>query len=144
MNPFPRLRKIVNESERQKVYEAIRSDKDNLNHASHVWERGGEIVGAASMGCIPVLLGWHHQSKISARDSFHMFRVYESAFDAVGHASFYVLVNKKSPYNSFMHQFGFKSIWETEVFVGGTSIKQEPNNNEPLLSKPDPEPPRMR
>lgn len=134
MNPFPRLRKIVDEAERQKVYAAIKADNDNLNHASHVWERGGEIVGAASIGAVPVLLGWHHQSKINARDSFHMFRVYESVFDEKGTTGYYVLVNKGSPYNSFMHQFGFKSIWQTEVFLGGTGIAQEPKN-EPLPPK---------
>jgi hypothetical protein len=140
VNPFPRLRKIIDEAERQKVYAAIKADNDNLNHASHVWERGGEIVGAASLGAVPVLLGWHHQTKISARDSFHMLRVYEAVFDSKGFSIFYTLVNKRSPYNSFMPQFGYKSIWETEVFVGGSAMKEE-KKSEPVQQI---EVPRMR
>ena len=142
MNPFPRLRKIIDEDDRKKVMAAVRADNDNLSHASHVWERRGEIVGAASLWSVPVLLGWHHKEKILARDSFHMLRVYESVFDAKGHTGFYILCNRASPYSAHMEQFGYRSIWETEVFVAGTGIKEPEPVNEPVL--PANGTPRMR
>lgn len=123
---------------------AIRADDDNLSHASHVWERRGEIVGAASLWSVPVLLGWHHRERIGPRDSFHMLRVYESVFDAKGHTGFYILCNKKSPYSVHMAQFGYKSIWETEVFVAGTSIKEPATEPANEFVQPKIEVPRMR
>ncbi len=141
MNPFPRLRRIANEDERKKIYELARAENDNVNHVSHVWLRDGEIVGAASLAVVPSLLGWHSR-KISARESFHMFRVYESVFEQAGFPYYWVMCNRASPYNAHLKKFGFKPIWETEIFEAGVGIKEEPH--EPLPEIPEPPAPRMR
>jgi len=137
VNPLPRLRKIVDQAERLKVYEAARADNDGIDHATHVWTRGGEIVGAASMAAVPIILGWHRSDKISARESFHIFRIYESVMDQMGFPRYWTLVNKASPYRDHMEKFGFKAIWETKLFVGGTGVADEIKNESlPQISEP--------
>ena len=143
MNPLPRLRKIVDEAERQKVYEAAKADEDGVDHVTHVWTRGGEIIGAASMAAVPVILGWHHRARMSARDSFHCFRIYESVMDQMGFPKYWTLVNARSPYQDHMEKFGFKPIWETKLFTGGTGFPDDlKNESVPQISEPPP--PRMR
>jgi hypothetical protein len=141
MNPFPRLRKIIDEADRQKINELFRQAGENPAHVTHFWERGGEIIGACSLGKIPILIGWHRPANISPRDSCHMLRVYETVFAERGVDYFWAMVNKNSPYHENMEHFGYKSIWTTDVFEMGTGIK-DPISNEPL--PPAIEVPRMR
>lgn len=133
----------MDEAERQKVYAAIKNDNDNLNHASHVWTREGEIVGAASMAAIPAILMWHRSDRVRARDSLHFIRVYESVMDQMGFPRFWTLCNSNSPYREHMEEFGFKPIWETKLFMHGTGCADE-IKNEPVAKISEPTPPRMR
>jgi hypothetical protein len=141
VNPFPRLRKITDEADRQKVYDALRAEKENPHHLSHWWERDGQVVGAASIGTVPLLLLWHSPKAISPRDSLHIQRVYEAVFAERGSNFFWIACNADSPYFKHMAEFGCKPIWDTHIFEGGNN----PTNkliDEPVL--PANGTPRMR
>ena len=133
MNPFPRLRRIANEDERKKIYEIARAENDGVDHVSHVWTRDGEIVGAASLAVVPCTFGWHRRDKISARDSFHIFRLYESVMEQAGFPFYWTMCNSESPYNEHLKKFGFKPIWKTEIFQAGVGIKEEPHESLPQI-----------
>jgi hypothetical protein len=121
MNPFPKFRLIQDAEENAKVVAAIKADNDNLIHPSHLLERGGEIIGAASMAVVPVVMVWNHSQIIGPRDSMHLTKIYDSVMETKGFRNFIIACNKNSPYNPHMKKLGYTPIWETEIFVGGVA-----------------------
>ncbi len=119
MNFFPKFRQVDSPDEVQKVLAAVKADNDNLIFPNWVAERHGEIIGAASLGMVPLVMVWNHTQKMTAKDSMHMKLAYDIAMEAKGHRQFWIACNKQSPYNGHMKQLGYKPIWETEIFVGG-------------------------
>lgn len=117
---FPKFRLIESPDESARVLAAARADNDCLVHPSHLLERHGEIVGAASLGVVPLVMVWNHSQRITARDSLHLKLVYDSIMETKGHQNYLIACNKQSPYHAHMKRLDFKPIWETELFVGGT------------------------
>lgn len=121
MNPFPKFRMILDDDEKARVMAAVRADNDSLIHPSHVLERGGEIVGAASMAVVPLVMVWNRSDRIGPKDSFYLTRIYDAVMEQKGHKNFIMACNKKSPYSPHMKKLGYVPIWETEIFVGGVA-----------------------
>ena len=119
MNFFPKFRQVDSPDEVKKVLAAIAADNDKLIAPNWVVERHGEIIGAASLGVVPLVMVWNHSQKITPKDSMHLKLAYDIAMEAKGHRQYWMACNKHSPYNAHMTQLGFKPIWETEIFVGG-------------------------
>ncbi|MDE2106054.1 MAG: hypothetical protein KGL39_53015 [Patescibacteria group bacterium] len=120
MNQYPKFRLIDSQDEALKVVEAIKADNDSLILPSHLVERRCEIVGAASLGVMPLVCVWNHSKHITARDSMHLKLVYDSIMETKGHQTYLIACNKQSPYNSHMERLGFKPVWSTDLFIGGT------------------------
>lgn len=116
---FPKFRMIKTDAEREMVLKAIAADNDKLVLPNYLAERNGEIVGAASLGMVPLVLVWNHTQKITAKDSMHMKLAYDIAMEARGHKKFWIACNQKSPYNAHMEKLGYKPFWPTELFLGG-------------------------
>jgi hypothetical protein len=121
VNPFPKFRLIQDAAERDRVIAAARADNDSIIHPSHLLERGGEIIGAASMAVVPLVMVWNDSRKISARDSLHLTRIYDAHMEAKGFKNFVMACNRRSPYNPHMKKLGYLPVWETEIFVGGVA-----------------------
>jgi hypothetical protein len=119
MNSFPTVKLIQTLEQESNVLQAARANNDSIIHPTHVVERNGEIIGASSFGRIPILLLWNHTEKVSARDSMHLKRVYDSIMETKGFPRYFIACNENSPYNSHMKRFGFRPIWKTEIFEGG-------------------------
>jgi hypothetical protein len=116
---FPKIRKIASAEEAQRVIEAARANNDAIDFPSHILERDGEIVGALSMGVVPLVLVWTHTEKVSAKDSLHIVRAKDIIMETKGFDNYVIACNKHSNYNRFMGKLGYNPIWETELFVGG-------------------------
>jgi hypothetical protein len=116
---FPKIRLIKSPEESEYAIEQARLDNDCINFPSHVTERNGEIIGAASLNVLPLMLMWNHSKKISARDTLHLKQVYDSIMETKGFSQYIVACNKSSPYSSHMKKLGFKPVWDTELFIGG-------------------------
>jgi hypothetical protein len=116
---YPKFRQVDSPEEVKRVLEAVKADGDNLILPNWIAERHGEIIGAASIGMVPLVMVWNHSQKMTAKDSMHMKLTYDSVMDAKGHRQFWLACNKHSPYSPHMKQLGYKPIWETEIFVGG-------------------------
>jgi len=117
---FPIVRQIRCQEEAHAVLAAARANNDSLIHPTHCVTRNGEIIGAASIGAVPLLLVWNHTEKVRAADSLHLKRVYDAIMETKGAPRHFVACNQHSPYNAHMKRFGYQPIWTTEIFEGGT------------------------
>lgn len=119
INIFPRVTLIGSKEEEAGVLEAARADSDAICYPTHKVERDGEIIGAASIGRVPLLLLWSHSQKVRVRDSLHLKRIYDSIMETRGAPRYFVACNEHSPYHPHMRSLGFKPIWKTVIFEGG-------------------------
>lgn len=119
MNPFPTVKLIQTLEQESRVLHAASQDNHANIYPSHVVERNGEIIGAASIARIPLLLIWSHSSNVSARDSMHLKRVYDSIMETKGYPKYFVACDETSPYNSYMDKFGCDKVCKTQIFLGG-------------------------
>ena len=119
MNAFPTIRLIQTLEHEKQVLQSAKEDNHSNMYPTHVIERHGEIIGASSIARVPLLLLWNHTEKVSARDSMHLKRVYDSIMETKGFPKYFIACNENSPYNSYMKKFGYNPIWKTEIFEGG-------------------------
>lgn len=116
MSHIPKVRKIRTKEEIEAVLKAAREDSDGIVLPSHVVEKDGEIVGAASLAVVPVVMVWSHSKKLGPKESIILKHTYDALMEEKGLPKYIVLCNKHSPYNPVMKSLGFKSVWETEIF----------------------------
>lgn len=120
MSHLPNIRRIANQDELKRVLELARADSDGIEMPTHLVEKNGEIVGAASLNVLPVMMVWHHSQKVGPRDSIILKHTYDALMEERNNGKRYVILcNKQSPYNGAMKALGYTHIWETEIFVGG-------------------------
>ena len=122
MNAFPRVRLIQTLEQETEALQAARANNDSINYPTHVVERNGEIIGASSIARVPLLLVWHHTERVSARDSMHLKRVYDSIMETKGFPKYFIACSESSPYISHMTRLGYRTICKTQIFEGGTWI----------------------
>lgn len=60
------------------VRAAAAEDGHQLVAPTHVVERDGEIIGALSVGVVPLVLAWGHSTKSRTRDAVHTVSVIEN------------------------------------------------------------------
>lgn len=116
MSHLPKVRKINSEAERQAVLAAAKADNDGIVLPTHLVEKNGEIVGAASLCVLPVLMVWSDSKKVGPKDSLILNHTYQAMLNDRGQNTYVILCNKHSPYNAHMKSFGYQSVWETEIF----------------------------
>lgn len=119
-NPFPRLEPLTRPEDVAAVLAAGRADNDGVCFPSHAVVRGGEVVGAVSLGVVPLVMLWNHSQKVGPRDSLHLKRVYDAMMLARGTPAYVIACNQRSPYHAHMERLGFKSIWATHLYEGGS------------------------
>lgn len=116
MSFLPKVKKIKDAAERDAVIKAARENNDGIVLPTHLVEKNGEIIGAASLAVVPVLMIWNHSEKATPKDSMILKNVYEAVMEERGITKYIVLCNKNSPYNGSMKSLGYKPVWETEIF----------------------------
>ncbi len=121
MSLIPKLRRIRSKEEYDLALKLAKEDNDGVMLPTHVVEKNGEIVGAASLNLVPVVMLWHSSTKVGARDSLMLKPQYDALMEErTGGKTYAILCNKNSPYNPAMKSLGYQSVWETEVFIGGS------------------------
>lgn len=120
---FPKVRLIKTPEEYNQVIDSARADADAINYPSHIIEHQGQIVGAASLGVVPLVLVWHHSKLIDARKSLHLKNIYDSIMETKGFPEYVIACNSHSNFNPHMKRLGFNPIWSTELFTGGVIKK---------------------
>jgi hypothetical protein len=118
MSHLPSVNRIKNAEELQAVLKAAAEDNHAILLPTHVVRKNGEIVGAASLNVVPVMMIWNHSQKVGARDSIQLKHTYDALMEEITNGKAYVILcDKDSPYNPMMKSLGYKSFWETEVFT---------------------------
>lgn len=110
MNAFPQIRPIANAAHLAAIEAAAREDGHALHVLTHVFERAGEVVGAASIGGAVTVLFWGHTQKLSARDTFGVVNSIENAMRLRGVADLLVPVQPKSPLADSMAGLGYTPL----------------------------------
>lgn len=113
---FPSLRQIKTVDDYQAVMDAAKDDNHVINWPTHMVEKEGKIVGAASIASVPLLLVWNHSTEVKIRDSLHLNSVYRAIMEAKGHSEYLIACDADSPYNKYMEIAGYKPFWKTELF----------------------------
>jgi|694.fasta_scaffold127905_3 hypothetical protein len=118
MSYLPSVARIKNREELDAVLKAATEDNHSILLPTHVVRKNGEIVGAASMNAIPVMMIWNHSQRVGARDSIQIKHIHEAVMAEITNGKAYVILcDKDSPYNPMMKSLGYKPFWETEVFI---------------------------
>jgi hypothetical protein len=120
MELYPKCRRIETKAELESVQEAMKADGHSpFPWLTHLVERGGQVVGAASLGAAPLVMVWNHRGLTVVRESLHLQRIYESIMETKGCAQYLIGCDRTSPYSALMEKGGFKPVWETQLFMGG-------------------------
>ena len=101
-------------------------DAENTQHAAqlnghlcpcptHKVVKEGQIVGALSMGVVPVVLVWQHTELVTARDSINLLSVTESIM-ANNFKTWLMPCAKDSPYYGLMPKFGYEKGGDFTLF----------------------------
>lgn len=120
MSFVPKIRRIKSQEEYALALQLAKEDNDGVMLPTHVVEKNGEIVGAASLNQVPVVMLWHSSTKVGPKDSLILKAAYDALMEErTGGKTYAILCNKNSPYNPAMKSLGFQPVWATEVFIGG-------------------------
>lgn len=115
---LPTVRKIKDEAEKKAVAAAAVADNDNMQVASHIIEKNGEIAGGWALGNIKLVLVWHKSDLINARETLYLNNTCRSIMnDRSPDVPFVIACNNHSPYMNYMEKLGFNPIWETNLFL---------------------------
>ena len=118
MNIYPTVR-LIEGDDRAAVVAAMGADGHHWMGHSHLVERNGEIIGAAALGSVPLVVVWHARGRVQVRDAMHLKLVYDSIMETRGAGQYLIGCDKESPYAHLMGKGGFKPVWETQLFLGG-------------------------
>jgi len=114
--PLPKARKIRTSEEQQLVIDAAIADNHNMNYATHVIEKGNEIVGGWCLGAIPLVMIWNNSNSINAKESLILNNTLRTIMDDRSPNGYLIACDNNSPYISHMKKFGYQPIWETNLF----------------------------
>jgi hypothetical protein len=117
VNAFPQIRPIANAAHLAAIEAAAREDNHGLHVPTHVFERAGEIVGAASIGAAVTVLFWGHTQKLSARDTFGVVNSIENSLRLRGVPELLVPVHPNSPLAPSMAGLGYNALDSVTLFA---------------------------
>ena len=81
---------------------------------THVFLRGGEVVGSAGL-CAPVATFWAHSKQLHARESLDLIRRCTAAA-AAQHKKFMILCADTSPFRPLMPRLKFRYLGRADFF----------------------------
>jgi len=120
-----KIRKIKTEEEFNMAVEAAKADNDNMHFPTHILWRDDEIIGAWSLASIPLVLVWSDSKKLKKEDSIMYSEMIDSMMDDRGEKHHFVCCNSNSPYYEHMEKFGYKTVWNTNVFYKNYKLKRK-------------------
>ena len=115
--PIPIIKKIKTLEEKQEVIDAAVADNHNFYIPTHAVIKNNEIVGAWSLGAIPLVTAWHKTDGVNAKDSLIINKSICAIMDDRGHQPYIIACDETSPYINYMEKFGYKNPWKTNLFL---------------------------
>ena len=114
---LPVVKKIRTLEEKQKVIDAAIADNHNFSIATHVLTKGDEIVGAWSLGAIPLVAVWSKTDGINGKDSLIMNKTISAIMNDRSPNPYLIACDESSPYINYMDKLGYKHFWKTNLFL---------------------------
>ena len=111
---IPRVIKVQTQAAKQTYLNAAADDP--LTAPTHVIYKGDELVGKWNLAEVPLVLVWHHEEKVKAKDSLILNSLQESIMSEKGIDEYYIVVNESSPYTQHMSKLGFEPIHTTKIY----------------------------
>lgn len=84
---------------------------------THMVMREGEVVGAFSLGAVPLVTAWQDPKRVGARDSAMLISMVDSLLSGTGRPIWAIPCQKDSPYYAFMERFGFVKAGDATLFI---------------------------
>jgi hypothetical protein len=116
------MRLIEDNIDAEDINRLARDNGHSCPLPTHKVVKAGQIVGAVSMGIIPVVLAWQHTELVNARDSINLLAVTESLMSQK-FTTWLMPCSKTSPYYSLMTRFGYQPGGDFTLFFKQPSTK---------------------
>jgi hypothetical protein len=100
----------------EQLTEAASADNHTVLFPSHVFVKGEEIVGYASVATMPVLNFWADSTKLHAADSVRMIEQGEAVCSHAGIRTMIVPCAEDSPFAAHMERLGYTKLGTTVLY----------------------------
>ena len=107
----------ISQQEIQYVMAEGAKDDHGIIAPTHVVVDGKELLGALSVGSIPLVLPWFNTKKCTARISGRVIRDIETSMRFAGWKFAALPLGKTSPFYPLMEQHNFVKIYENTLFM---------------------------
>lgn len=118
------IRRLQSQEDLARLIEASAQDNHRPICPTHLLEREGEILGYASIGCVPMVFCWVDSRKVRARQSFALLAQAEQL--AAAYAPVNVICvpcTAESPFAPFMGRLGYHQLGEAMFLVKNLKAK---------------------
>ena len=116
---YPEVKKILTVEEQKEVINAATKDDHSIHLPTHKIVKNGEVVGAWSLGSIPLVMTWNDTKKINSRESLLIQNAINSIMNDRGQEQYFIACDENSNYRKYMERCGYKLFWKTDIFVKG-------------------------
>lgn len=116
---FPRLKPISSREELEALERAAAADNHSVLAPTHLVVRGGDIVGYASIGGIPILNVWVDSQRVKARESAYLLNAAENVAAATGVRRILLPCSQESPFHPLIEKLGYTRLGVTSLNVKG-------------------------
>ena len=110
------LTQIRTKEQHDAVAAAAATDSHPVLYPTVMLEKGGEIVGYASVPVSPTVYLWAHSQKMQALDSVRALKKMELIMQAAGQSSMIVPCAKESPFYPNMERQGIERLGDATFF----------------------------
>lgn len=116
LDHFPVLTPF-NPEDSQLVLDAAKADGGHgVFLPTDVVMKNGEIVGAISMGSVPLIMAWMHSTKVSPRDTLQIWQTVEGVQRRLGVPGIVIPCQKTSPFHPVMERMAYLNLGTYDLF----------------------------
>jgi hypothetical protein len=116
-NLHPWLRPLAGPADLERLAAAARADNHIVVGPSHVIDRGGEVVGYASLGVVPMLHTWVATGKVGPRESLGLLNCGEMLLANLGHRHVILPCAETSPFWPHIERLGYVKLGVTTLNI---------------------------
>jgi hypothetical protein len=92
------------------------ADNHNVVMPTHVFKKGGDIIGSVSVGAAPLVWWWMDSKKAKALDSVRSIKKLEDVYRSNGIHRAFIVCDKGSNFFPYIERLGNKFMWETNIY----------------------------
>lgn len=117
LNKMPVVRPVKDRDEFIRLNNEAFADDHFAITPTHVFEKGGEIVGYANVGTMVPVNTWFHSKKCKARDSMQIINVLENMVRVSGANMMVAPVSNESPFLPVMNRLDYVNMGSANLMI---------------------------